>query len=117
LVGDEGGTALIVGRVDGPGTSSSCTGGNLLSTLCKSSSIGDDGGDVPVEQRLDEGEKKAPLSYEVSGSEVVVDVDMRCGLRGCKGPGTNASCLVVATVGLLVGEFSSETRRPCPNGA
>lgn len=83
----EGTTGLIVDRGRGagvgPGVRSSCTGVNFVSLLSYSSSMGEDGGEVAVEKRLDEGEKGALLEVkEVSGSEVVVEVDARFDLRG-----------------------------------
>jgi len=92
---------------------SSKTGVNLVAVLSCSSSRREVGGEVLEENRLDEGERGDPyVSKEVSASDVVVDVDARFDLRGCKGLGTNASCLVGFAEALLVFSSESETRTP-----
>jgi hypothetical protein len=102
---DEGRTARMVDFGGSGGGTSSSSASNPFS-----SKKTDDGGVLPWENLLDEGENDE--ATRVSVSEMLVDVECLIALLGCKGFGTRVSRRASIDATALATGLESETRGP-----
>jgi hypothetical protein len=108
----EGVTARIVDLCGEEGTSSRTS--NSFSWRKNSDGSGDDGGVLPCENRMEEGENEEATT--VSASDVLVDVECLIAFRCCKGFGTRVwPASIFATA--LATELRSETPEPLRSNA